>query len=253
MKLIVESCPNIKYLNLSYYNHEVGKLEFDDVGLCAIADACVNLFDVDLYDCVNVTDRSLKVIAEATCLERLYLAECFLITDVGLEYLANGDLKFCLKTLLLRKCDRITDNAIIHLKKLVSLTTLDLSECDNATDYGVVALCELPNIKALELNYLFNIMDISLLEIARKCLNLSLISLNGCNRITGVGLHAFSGHQCLVRILLHSCYNISWEDVKSIALTCPSLRLLHLSSTLKQQMSRPDYEYIGNRFTVSWE
>ncbi|PWA95545.1 Leucine-rich repeat, cysteine-containing subtype [Artemisia annua] len=218
MKLIAESCPNIKYLNLSYYNHEVGKLEFDDVGLCAIADACVNLVDVDLYgrsgvkekgigslvrscknlrflcleDCVNVTDRSLKVIAEATCLERLYLAECFLIIDVGLEYLANGDLKFCLKTLLLRKCDRITDNGIIHLKKLVSLTTLDLSECDNATDYGVVALCELPNIKALELNYLFNITDISLLEIARKCLNLSLISLNGCNRITGVGLHAFS-------------------------------------------------------------
>ncbi|GKF23790.1 leucine-rich repeat, cysteine-containing subtype protein [Tanacetum coccineum] len=57
MKLIAESCPNIKGLNLSsrrypdHDDHEVGKylkLEFDDVGLCAIADACIHLVHVNL-------------------------------------------------------------------------------------------------------------------------------------------------------------------------------------------------------------
>ena len=94
MKLIAKSCPNLEQLNISkryYLDHEMDKLEFDDVGLCAIANACIHLVDVNLsgreffkeigigslvrscmnlrilklYYCVNVTDISLKMIGEA--------------------------------------------------------------------------------------------------------------------------------------------------------------------------------------------
>nr|GEW65750.1 hypothetical protein [Tanacetum cinerariifolium] len=73
MKLIAESCPNIKHLDLSTI---IMRLLFNTI-----------------------------------------------ISDVGLEYLANGDLKYCLSTHCFRKCDRITDNCIIHLKKLLSNNT----------------------------------------------------------------------------------------------------------------------------------
>ncbi|GKC58846.1 leucine-rich repeat, cysteine-containing subtype protein, partial [Tanacetum coccineum] len=51
MKLIAQSCPNIEHLDLSklcYLDHEMDKLELDDVGLVAIANACGHLVDVNL-------------------------------------------------------------------------------------------------------------------------------------------------------------------------------------------------------------
>ena len=175
MKLIAESCPNIKDLILSsrQYNdqdQEVDKLEFDDVGLCAIADACIHLVRVYLFgrlrfkeigigslvrscknlkvlnlrSCSNVTDKSLKVIGEAACIERLNLGGCYLISD----------------------------NGMLHLKKLASLNSLDLSKC----------------------------------------------------------------------------YNISWEDVWSIALTCPKLMSLRLSRRIRKPIPKagPEKFYNGN-------
>ncbi|GKE19195.1 leucine-rich repeat, cysteine-containing subtype protein [Tanacetum coccineum] len=282
MKLIADSCPNIKSLMISVeqnLDYEVGKLEFNDVGLQAVADACIHLVYVNLrgrlhfteigigslvrscknlrtlvlIDCVNVTDKALKIIAEATCLNTLNLQGCYLISDLGLEYLANGDLKHCLDRLYLDKCDRITDNGIIHLKKLVTLSYMSFLRCGGKiTDYGIVSLCELPNIESLNLDYLFNITDISLLEINCKCLNIFSISFNGCKRITGVGLYAFYGHPHLSQLGLFSCYKISWEDVQSIALTLPSLKLISLSRSMKKPMPEAGYEafYINN--TQCW-
>ncbi|GKD61565.1 leucine-rich repeat, cysteine-containing subtype protein [Tanacetum coccineum] len=271
MRLIADSCLNLKNLVLSIKQNldpEVGKLEFNDVGLQAVADACIHLVYVSLSgigslvrscknlrtlilkDCVNVTDKALKIIAEAACLKDLHLQGCYLISDLGLAYLANGDLKHCLLRLYLDKCDRITDNGIIHLKKLVTLCSLSFLRCGGKiTDYGIVALCELPNIESLNLDYLFNITDISLLEIGRKYSNITSISLDGCRRITGVGLRAFSGHRHLSELGLFSCYKIPWEDVKSIALTLPHLMLISLSRSMKKPMPEAGYEafYINNR------
>ncbi|PWA81261.1 Leucine-rich repeat, cysteine-containing subtype [Artemisia annua] len=209
MKLIAESCPNIKHLDLSlskYLDHQVAELEFDDVGLCAIASACIHMDHVNLYgrlhikeigigslvrscrnlellnlqNCANVSDKSLNMIGEATHLKELYLSRCNLISDLGLEYLANGDLRYCLEELDLDKCDRITDNGIVYLKKLVSLRSLSLCGCGaNITDHGVVALCELPNLETLYLNSLTSMTDISLLEIGRKCLKMLVLSFSG--------------------------------------------------------------------------
>ena len=278
MKLIAESCPNIEHLYISksyYLDHEMDKLEFDDVGLCAIANACSHLVDVnlnrrlhikeigigslvrscknlkilDLDCCVNVTDISLKMIGEATCIEELHLGCCDLISDLGLEYLVDGDLKYCLTTLYLYNCDRITDNGIIHLKKLVSLRTLNLSRCGaNITDHGVVALCELPNLEILYLDFLTNITDISLLEIGRKCLKMWELSLMGCERITSVGLHALSDLHRLSYLTLVRCPRISWEEVKSTVLACQNIRYLSLSKSIKTQMPDPGFEDLRIRW-----
>ncbi|GKC38342.1 leucine-rich repeat, cysteine-containing subtype protein [Tanacetum coccineum] len=274
MKLIADSCPNLKNLMLSIDQNldpEVDKLDFNDVGLQKVADACIHLFYVNLSgrlrfteigigsliiscknlrtlilkDCVNVTDKTLKIIAEATRVNALTLEGCNLITDLGLEYLANGDLKHSLHTIYLGKCDKITDNGIIHLKKLVTLRSLSFLMCrGKITDYGIVALFELPNVQSLYLDYLFNITDISLLEIGRKYFEITSISLDGCQRITGVGLRAFSGHRHLSELGLFSCYKISWEDVQLIALTLPSLRLIRLSRSMKKPMPKAGYEAV---------
>nr|GEZ93467.1 hypothetical protein [Tanacetum cinerariifolium] len=228
---VADACIHLVYVNLC------GRLRFTEIGIGSLVRSCKNLRTLVLIGCVNVTDKSLKIISEATCLNTLNLQCCCLISDLGLEYLANGDLKHCLKRLYLDKCDRITDIGIIHLKKLVTLSTLSFLRCGGKiTDYGIVSLCELPNIESLNLDYLFNITDISLLEIGRKCLNIFSVSFNGCERITGVGLYAFYGHLHLSQLGLFSCYKISWEDVKSFAFTLPSLKLISLSKSMKKPM-----------------
>nr|GEU54215.1 hypothetical protein [Tanacetum cinerariifolium] len=281
MKQIAESCPNIHHLDLSLSQYHLGvrKLEFDDVGLCAIANACIHLDRVNLSGrlcfteigigslvrscknltvlilrkCMNVTDKSLKMIGEATRLKYLSLRDCYLITDLGLEYLANEDLRYCLKTLYLNNCHRITDNGVIHLKKLVSLRDLHLSNCAYITDYGVVAICELPNLEVLHLDFLITITDISLREIGSKCLKMLVLSLEGCEKITNVGLQAFSGHQTLFRLSLALCYKLSLEDVKPIVMSCPNLRCLRLS---RKPMSEACFELLStntHRCRIYWE
>ncbi|GKF75544.1 leucine-rich repeat, cysteine-containing subtype protein [Tanacetum coccineum] len=165
------------------------------------------------------------MIGEATRLGYLTLGS-YLISDLGLEYLADGDLKYCLRTLYLNRCDRITDNGIVHLQKLVSLRTLSLFRCGvNITDYGVVALCELPYIENFYLDYLVNLTDISLREIGSKCSEMKRLHLEGCDRITNVGLRALFGLQKLSVLSLISCYKLSREDVKPIRMSCPNLEI----------------------------
>ncbi|GJY80741.1 retrotransposon protein, putative, ty1-copia subclass [Tanacetum coccineum] len=289
MKLIAESGPNIEQLDLSKWrslDHEMYKLEFDDVGLVAIANSCSHLVNVNLSGrlrfneigigslvrscknlrylwlnyCVNVTDKSLKMIGAATRLEELDLRGCNMISDLGLEYLADGKLKHCLDKLYLNGCDRITDNGIvIHLKKLVSLRILGLSRCGaNITDYGVVALCELPNLEMLHLDFLINITDISLREIGSKCLKMLLLSLMGCNRITSVGLQALSDLHRLLSLTLVKCYKLSWEEVRSTVLSCQNMRYLYLSRSIKKPMPDPDFKELyrvsGNKFcNIIWK
>ncbi|GJW33788.1 leucine-rich repeat, cysteine-containing subtype protein [Tanacetum coccineum] len=191
--------PDFGGVTLEDLDHEEGKLEFDDVGLCAIANACIHLEQVNLSgrlcfkeigivslvrsckylsmlsldNCVNVTDKSLKMIGEATCLGVLSLRGCYLISDLGLEYFVDGDLKYSLARLFLNNCDGITNNGIVNLQKL--------------------------------------------------CLEMRMLRLKGCERITNVGLRAFSGHQKLSILSLVSCYKLSLEDVKPIVMSCPNL------------------------------
>ncbi|KAI3816773.1 hypothetical protein L1987_16477 [Smallanthus sonchifolius] len=103
------------------------------------------------------------------------------------------------------------------------LQQLNLTECDRISDYGVNPL-----------------------------------ETNGCEAITAEGLWAFSGHQALQRLVLFSCYNFSWEDVESVALTCIRLEYLGLMKRIKTPMPETsiDYDYlqIGRNFCgIDWD
>ena len=266
MKLLAQSCPKLEKLKLGCSSleknidpHADYEFDFDDDGVCAVANACRHLYDVDLSKrlqvgdlgvvslvrslknltdldldgCVKITDESLKAIGEATyCLKALHLQGCYLITDLGLEYLANADLKNSLQYLYLAECDRISDAGIVYLKQMVGLIRLDLSKCgDNITDSGILAIAKLQNIEILSLSWLINISDTSLFEIASNCLKLKTVDLNGCEAITGEGLRALANLPTLSYLRLHSCHKISWEDISSGAFT--RLQYIGLSKRIK--------------------
>ncbi|PWA56883.1 Leucine-rich repeat, cysteine-containing subtype [Artemisia annua] len=151
MNLLAQSCPKLKYLNLGLdqswgskiRSHLYGQSDFDDDGLCSIANSCSNLRLVDLrkrlnvgdvaiitlvrsskclkvldlWGCVNVTNKSLQAIGESN-LQGLSLQGCHLITDLGLKYLVNGNVRNHLIEIVVAECNGITDAGIIDLKKM---------------------------------------------------------------------------------------------------------------------------------------
>nr|GFA25936.1 hypothetical protein [Tanacetum cinerariifolium] len=270
MKLLARSSPNLRNLNLESAQHidpqkadyEEGEyqFDFDDDGLCKVANACKRLYEVNLHrrfhvgdvgvyslvrscknlanlyldNCVGVTDESLKAIGESNSLKYVSLKGC-LITDLGLEYLTLGNLK---NRLNLCECDRISDAGIFYLKELCCLIFLNLSKCGvNVTDSGAVALTRIPNIEILDMSWLSSITKVSLCEIASKCLKLKRISLSGCEAISGEGLRVFAYHPTLRSLTLLSCHNISLEDVESVVVTWTGMGCIYLSRSMKAQMT----------------
>nr|XP_043623113.1 F-box/LRR-repeat protein 2-like [Erigeron canadensis] len=245
MSLLAQWCPNLSYLSISLnkcFDPHDQAANFDDDGLCAVTNACMHLSSVllnrrlhvsdvgvaslfvrsnsltrlDLSECVNVTDESLKAIGESSHLQSLSLAGCRWITDLGLEYLAKGKVRSCLWKLNLAECDRISDDGIVLLKEMCSLQDLNLSKCGiNVTDRGVqTAMSQIPGM-FLNLSWLKKVMDVSIFAIGANCRNLVDISLVGCEGVTGKGLLAFVNHTSLQTIDLFSCHHISTKDVES--------------------------------------
>ncbi|XP_048435454.1 LOW QUALITY PROTEIN: uncharacterized protein LOC125475111 [Pyrus x bretschneideri] len=159
-----------------------------------------SLKELVLTDCVQLTDSSVKVIAE-TCsgLRALDLANLNKLTDSTLGYLANGcraiqTLNFhrnpfsdeaiaafletsgeCLQELSLNHIQMVGHNTAISLaKRSRMLHTLDLSWCRNITD------------EALGL-------------IVDSCLSLRILKLVGCTQITDTFLDGHSNPE--VRII----------------------------------------------------
>nr|GEW58903.1 hypothetical protein [Tanacetum cinerariifolium] len=289
-EILPQSFPNLDLASISlekniHYDDDEyvpGEFEFDDNGLCAVANACSylqyvylsrrlgvgdvgisllvkscrNLRVLVLDGCLNVKDESLKAIGESNCLEQLSLRCCW-ITDLGLEYLASGDLKNCLDTLCLAECDMLTDNGIAYLKEMCCLTNLDLSKCGvNITDKGVVAISQLTNIEILNFSWLNEITSCSLFEIASNCLKLRTIDLSGSDKITIYSIDAFRDHPTLEVINVFSCHNIFWEDVISLGDICENFHTLGLSINILGPWAKehPQDMYLGHKhYSIEWE
>nr|GFA79653.1 hypothetical protein [Tanacetum cinerariifolium] len=125
-----------------------------------------------------LSNTYMKLLARSSPnLQYLYLESA---QDIDLQ---NADYKegldFC-------ECNKISDAGVFYLKELCCLSYLNLSKCGvNVTDTGVEALTRNPNFKMLDLSWLSSITNISLCEIACKCLKLRSINLSGCKAISG--------------------------------------------------------------------
>lgn len=76
---------------------------FTHVGLSNLVGKCSNLVEIDLSNATELTDTAAAAIAQAKNLERLWLARCKGITDIGIGCIAVGcrklrliNLKWCL-------------------------------------------------------------------------------------------------------------------------------------------------------------
>lgn len=99
---------------------------FGHVGLGSLVKNCSNLVEIDLSNGEELRDSGVAVLAEAKNLERLYLARCKGITDIGIGCVAVGCKK--LRVINLRWCLGVGDLGVgLIAVKCKEIRSLDLS------------------------------------------------------------------------------------------------------------------------------
>ncbi|KAL6203574.1 hypothetical protein ACLB2K_027274 [Fragaria x ananassa] len=201
----------------------VGSFAVGDSGVVALLHSARHLKALVVLRNRLISDEALRAIGCLSSITLLKLVLCD-ITDVGLGFLANGSASKTIKELVLATYHGVTGTGVELLCRMCSLERLDLS-CygELVTDIGGVAISTIQTLKELRLKSLMSVSDTTMVPLAQNCLNLEVLELQECVRVTGAGIRTFSGHKGLRRLGLLGLINFSQVDVEIIALGCPLL------------------------------
>ncbi|KAM1753398.1 hypothetical protein ACFX12_005984 [Malus domestica] len=185
----------LRSINLSRSRH------FTATGLRRLAENCSFLVEIDLSNGTELTDVAAEAVAEAKNLERLMLARCKLITDIGIGCVAVGCRK--LRLLCLRWCIRITDLGVGFIAvKCKELRSLDLS-CLPITEKCLPPILQLQHLEDLVLEGCLGIDDEGLATLNHSCKSLKTLNLSKCQNISHVGLSSLTnGAEHLKQLVL---------------------------------------------------
>ncbi|KAK9367393.1 hypothetical protein V1509DRAFT_626504 [Lipomyces kononenkoae] len=177
---------------------------------------CPNLKRVSLSYCKHITDKSMHHLAAhaSSRLEMLDLTRCTTITDVGFGYWSGRHFPR-LRKLCLADCTFLTDKAIVSLAAAAkAIEELDLSFCCALSDVSVEVLAlGCPLLQSLNLAFCGSaVSDSSLRAVARHLLDLRVLSVRGCVRVTNAGVDAV-GNGCvnLESLDVSQCRNVNCE------------------------------------------
>ncbi|XP_010666291.2 uncharacterized protein LOC104883458 isoform X1 [Beta vulgaris subsp. vulgaris] len=146
-----------------------------------------NMKELVLANCVNLTDSSLKLIAEmCSQLHVLDLSCLGKLTDIGMAHLTNGcrtiqELKLCrspfsddaIAAFIETSGESLRELALNHIRKVGQNTTISLAR-----------RCR--NLESLDLSWCRHLPDEALGLIADSCLSLKLLKLFGCTQVSSV-------------------------------------------------------------------
>ncbi|XP_058723215.1 DNA repair protein rhp7-like [Vicia villosa] len=155
-----------------------------------------NMKELILKDCINLTDASIKVIAEycpGIC--ELDLSNVCKLTDLSMGYLTNG----CRALHTLKLCrNSFSDEAVAAFVETngESLKELSLNNVKKVGYHTTLSLAShAKKLHSLDLSWCRNLTDNALGLIADSCTALRLLKLFGCTQVTDVFLKGHSNSQ----------------------------------------------------------
>lgn len=155
-----------------------------------------NMKELILKDCVNLTDASIKVVAEhcpGIC--RLDLMNVCKLTDLSMGYLTNG----CRALNTLKLCrNTFSDEAIAAFVETNGESLIELS-LNNVKKVGYHTTLSLAShakkLHSLDVSWCRALTDNAMGLIVDSCLSLRLLKLFGCTQLTDVFLKGHSNSQ----------------------------------------------------------
>ncbi|XP_023250033.1 F-box/LRR-repeat protein 17 [Seriola lalandi dorsalis] len=151
--------------------------QLGDMSLSALATHCPLLVKVHVGNQDKLTDNALKKLGEhCSELKDIHLGQCYSITDEGMVALARGCPK--LQRLYLQENKLVTDRSVQAVAEhCPELQFVGFMGCP-VTSQGVIHLTALRNLSVLDLRHISELNNETVMEVVRKCRNLS--SLNLC-------------------------------------------------------------------------
>uniref|UniRef100_A0A5B7BSV4 Putative RNI-like superfamily protein isoform 3 n=1 Tax=Davidia involucrata TaxID=16924 RepID=A0A5B7BSV4_DAVIN len=163
---------------------------FTHLGLSNLAMNCSSLAEIDLSDATWLTDSAAAAIAGARNLERLRLARCELISDIGVGCIAVMCKK--LRFICLESCLRVSDLGVgLIANKCEEIRCLDLSYL-RITKKCLPLILQLQHLNELILVGCPDIDDEVLATIRQGCKSLEALNLSNCQNVTHVGLSSLT-------------------------------------------------------------
>ncbi|XP_029137274.2 F-box and leucine-rich repeat protein 13 [Labrus bergylta] len=191
--------------------------------------ACRNLQELNMSECVNVTDKIVQRIVE-TCPCLLYLnLSCTHITNKSLRELSRNCVN--LQYLSLAYCYRFTDNGFTYLrtgKGCRNLIHLDLSGCTQMTVNGfryISAGC--PLLRELVINDMITLSDSCVLALIARCRCLSAISLLDAPHLSDIAFKAIAEVAKLKTFSTEGNNQMTDVSLEAVCSSSPGLCRLH--------------------------
>ncbi|KAL6503136.1 hypothetical protein OROHE_023765 [Orobanche hederae] len=284
LEFLAQTCPRLQIINLNIrddVNASKVQANLESDGVCALANHCPyimklllrgrlksrvapamellpNLTHLDLGFCYKVDDDDIEAIASASgSVTYLNLESCFCITDRGLGFLSCSLLSKTLKTLVLAKCSKITDCGVSVLQNMCCLENLNLANHGaRITNAGGLAISEIKTLKKLNLAGVMSLTDRTIVALARNCLDLEVLDLSDCQKVTGAGLRAFRSHACLNDIVLLYCFRFFGSDLEHLVLDCPTLKCIvvdeYVGRQILPEMQESARKCVSYSFSFDW-
>ncbi|KNA21656.1 hypothetical protein SOVF_041280 [Spinacia oleracea] len=146
-----------------------------------------NMKELVLANCINLTDSSLKVIADTCSQLRVLDISCLgKLTDIGMAYITNG----CRNIQHLKLCrSPFSDDAIAAFletsgESLKELSLNNISKVGQNTTISLARRCK--NLEFLDLSWCRLLTDEALGLIADSCWSLRLLKIFGCTQVTNI-------------------------------------------------------------------
>ncbi|XP_071817253.1 F-box and leucine-rich repeat protein 13-like isoform X2 [Apostichopus japonicus] len=247
-KNIASGCSNLEHLVVN----NCATLR-DDCILMLTA-KCRNIRSVSFLQTPNITDLSLKALAQHRKLQQIKIEGNNRISDNSFKYVG----KMCseIRHLYITDCPRITDASLKSLAPCRNINVLNFADCIRITDAGVRNLVEGPSgpkLREINLSNCVRVTDVSIMKITQKCYNLvygkfcfsehitdagaemlgnmpvlASVDISGCN-ITDTGLGALGNNVSLRDTTLAECFQITDLGVQKFAQQCRDLERLDIS------------------------
>ncbi|CAA0836241.1 F-box/LRR-repeat protein 3 [Striga hermonthica] len=164
---------------------------FTHAGLSDLVANCVNLVEIDLSNATELKDSAMAAIARARSLERLCLARCKSITDIGIGCIAVGCRK--LRWLNLKWCLGVGDLGVeLIAVKCSDMRSLDLSYLP-ITSKCLSQILQLQHLEDLVLEGCYGLDDDSLAALKLGCKSLQKLDMSSCQNISHIGLSSLTG------------------------------------------------------------
>ncbi|EGF79178.1 hypothetical protein BATDEDRAFT_25717 [Batrachochytrium dendrobatidis JAM81] len=226
LSYIASQCTQLTTLKLASTQSNRGDISIASFVWPTTASCCSTLTTLRLYDCTDITDTSLILLAQAcsniTAVEMFRLPH---VSDIALIAISKHTQ---LHTLCVGEMRYITDLSICEVGRQCDIRSLTICHCDSITDRGMVELIRhSPNMQFLDIALLGDITLISLVATSQCCPLLQDLVVSGNLYSEGIPTRAvmdiaktFVG---LGSLTIFQSRDIDMDDIEAFALACPNV------------------------------